>query len=64
MMLTSCYTWDRGGASEFPQLSVLKPSTLCPGDLLVFSHVSSAAPCQMIFTGQFIVPLVLLHKHH
>lgn len=64
MMLTSCHMWQSGSPVDFLNcLFLTHQKALCPGDLLTSSPASSAA-CQMVFTGQFIVPSMLLHKCH
>lgn len=63
MLLTSWCTWVSGGPVDFLScLFLTHHKALCPGDLLTSTPASSAAACQMAFTGQFIVLSMLLHK--
>lgn len=65
MLLTSFCAWVSGDPVDFLCcLFLTHHKALCPGDLLTSSPASSAACCQMFFTGQFIVFSMLLHKCH
>lgn len=66
MLLTSSWcTRVSGGPVDFLSgLFLTRHKALCPGDLLTSSPASSAACCQMVFIGQFIVLSMLLHKCH
>lgn len=57
ILLTSCCTWVSGDPVDFLTcLFLTHEKALCPGDSLTSSSASSAACCQVVFTGQFISP--------